>query len=57
MSTTSTNIFGFMAASLSLLMLLALCMPTSSRAQTPNETNVAANPWHGGHGSHGGCGW
>ena len=57
MPTASTNIIGFMAASLSLLMLFALFMPTSSHAQTPNETDIVAQPWHGGHGSHGGCGW
>ncbi|MGD9575366.1 hypothetical protein [uncultured Desulfovibrio sp.] len=57
MPTASTNIIGFMAASLSLLMLFALFMPTSSHAQTSNETNIVAQPWHGWHGSHGGCGW
>lgn len=57
MPTASTNIIGFMAASLSLLMLFALFMPTSSHAQTTNETNIVAQPWHGWHGSHGGCGW
>lgn len=57
MSTTSTNIFGFMAASISLFMLLVLFMPTISNAQSPNETNIIAQPWHGGHGSHNGCGW